>query len=172
MDERNDILRYLWSRLSSSTLAQYARHWAALRFIECGLEVYSAGVDDRAIDCLVRYAPGRCLEVNVKAVRNRTRAYIEKEHLGSSPERVEKRLRQGYCVAFFMFEDGREPDMFLVPGYAWLEPNPCIVDNTDSDDDVGPRFEINPSENYQATLDKYRFERQLLAGIIRKAQGI
>lgn len=170
MDERNDALRFLWSRLTPQTLAQYAEHWAKLRFIECGLEAYSAEANDRAIDCLVRYAPGRCLEVHVKATRNRSRVSIAKALVGGSQERVEARLRQAFCVAFFLFEDGREPEMYLIPGYAWLDPNPCLVDNND-DDEIGPRFEINPSQDYEAILDKYRFGRQLLAGIIRKAQN-
>ncbi len=171
MDERNDALRFLWSRLTPQTLAQYAEHWAKMRFIECGLDAYSAGPNDRAIDCLIRYAPGRCLEVCVKASRGRNRVSIEKALVGSSPDRVAARLRQAFCVAFFLFEDGREPEMYLIPGDAWLEPNPCLVDNNDPEDESGPRFEINPAENYESILSKYSFGRQLLAGIIRKAQS-
>jgi hypothetical protein len=170
MDERNDALRFLWSRLTPQTLGQYAEHFAKLRFIECGLDAYSAGPNDRAIDCLIRYAPGRCLEVCVKATRNRNRVFIEKALVGTTPDRIATRLRQAFCVAFFLFEDGREPEMYLIPGDAWLEPNPCIVDSDDNDE-LGPCFEINPLQNYESILDKYRFGRQLLAGIIRKAQN-
>jgi hypothetical protein len=171
MDERNDALRFLWSRLTPSTLSQYAEHWAKLRFMECGVDAFSAGPNDRAINCLVRYAPGRCLEVCVIATRNRSRVFIEKALLGANPERIAARLRQAFCVAFFLFEDGREPEMYLIPGDAWLEPNPCLVDNNDAEDELGPRFEINPEEKYEAILNKYRFGRQQLAGIIRKAQN-
>jgi hypothetical protein len=169
MDERNDALRFLWSRLTPQTLGQYAEHWAKLRFIECGVDAYSAGPNDRAIDCLVRYAPGRCLEVCVKATRNRNRVFIEKTLIGSTPERAKARLIQAFCVAFFLFEDGREPEMYLIPGDAFLDPNPCLVDNNDAEDGLGPRLEINPLANYEAILNRYRFGRQLLAGIIRKA---
>jgi hypothetical protein len=168
MDERNDALRYLWSRLTPQTLGQYAEHYAKLRFIECGLDAYSAGPNDRAIDCLIRYAPGRCLEVCVRATRNRNRVAIEKALVGSNPERVKARLSQAFCVAFFLFDDGREPEMYLIPGDAWLEPNPCLVDS-DEADELGPRLEINPLEKYEEILNKYRFGRQLLASIIRKA---
>ncbi len=171
MDERNDALRFLWSRLTPETLGQYAEHCAKLRFIECGLDPFSAGPNDRAIDCFIRYAPGRCLEVCVKASRNRDRVSIEKASLGANPERVAARLRHAFCVAFFLFEEGREPEMYLIPGDAWLDPNPCLVDNNDAEDGFGPRFEINPLEKYEAILNEYRFGRQLLAGIIRKAQN-
>jgi hypothetical protein len=171
MDDRNDALRFLWSRLTPQVLHQYAENSAKLRLIECGLEAYSAEANDRGIDCLVRYAPGRFLEVHVQATRNRTRVSIDKALVGSSPERIEARLRGAFCVAFFSFEDGREPEMYLIPGHAWLDPNPCLVDNNDTEDGLPPRFEINPSENYQSILDKYRFGRRLLAGIIRTAQN-
>jgi hypothetical protein len=95
--------------------------------------------------------------------------FIEKALLGSSAERIQARLSQSFCVAFLMFEDGREPDMYLIPGDAFLDPNPCFVDRNDAEDALGPRFEINPLENYESLLDKYVFGRQLLAGIIRKA---
>jgi hypothetical protein len=111
------------------------------------------------------------VEVCVKATRNRSRVFIEKALLGSNSERIAARLRQAFCVAFFLFEDGREPEMYLIPGDAWLEPNPCLVDNNDIDDERGPRIEINPEEKYESILNKYRFGRQQLAGIIRKAQS-
>jgi hypothetical protein len=171
MDERNDALRFLWSRLTAQTLGQYAEHFAKLRFIECGLDAYSAGPNDRAIDSFIRYAPGRCLEVCVKASRNRNRVFIEKALLGSNSERIAARLRQSFCVAFFLFEDGREPEMYLIPGDAFLDPNPCLIDNDGAEDELGPRFEINPLQNYESLLEKYRFGRQLLAGLIRKAQS-
>ena len=45
--------------------------------IEAGLEVYSTEVDDRGIDQRVRYAPGRCMEIQVKAVYESTLTHVE-----------------------------------------------------------------------------------------------
>lgn len=163
-----ELHRYQWSKLPPLTLGRYGEHWATLRFIECGLEVYSTEVDDRSIDCLVRYAPGRCLEVQVKAVRKRNITFIEKKHLGSTNKEVRQRLCSGYCVAFFLFEDGREPDMYLLPGYAWLTPGACFVDHMQGNTSVGPNLEIRPSKKYQSTLDQFRFTPSLLAQIIQE----
>lgn len=48
-----------------------------MRCIEAGLEVYSTEVDDRGIDQRVRYAPGRCMEIQVKAVYESTLTHVE-----------------------------------------------------------------------------------------------
>jgi hypothetical protein len=86
------VPRYQWSKLTSMQIGRYAEHLGTMRFIEAGLEVYSTEVDDRGIDHLVRYAPGRCLELQVKAVRNRNLTFVLKKHLGATPEEVEHRL--------------------------------------------------------------------------------
>lgn len=158
--------RHQWTRLNHLQLGRYAEHIATMRFIEAGLEVYTTEVDDRGIDHLVRYAPGRCLEIQVKAVRNRNVTFVLKKHLGSTPEEVEQRLRSGYCMAFFLFEDGYEPDFFLIPGYAWLSPNALLQDNAAGDRTYGPNFQLNPTTRARAILDRYRFSPDLLQQII------
>ena len=168
MTSENSLSRHKWSKLSHLQVGRYAEHLATLRFIEAGLEVYSTEVDDRGIDQLVRYAPGRCLEIQVKAVRNRNLTYFLKSHLGSTPEAIIKRLVNGYCTAFFMFEDGTEPELFLIPGYAWLTPNDLLKDNPVGDKSIGPNFELNPTQKAQPILDNYRFSASLLEQIIQR----
>lgn len=137
-----------------------------MRFLEAGLEVYTTEVDDRGIDQLVRYAPGRCLEIQVKAVRKRNLTFVQKKHLGSSDEEITERLNCGYCMAFLLFEDGLEPEFFLIPGYAWLQPNDLLVDNPIGDRTNGPYFQLSPSRKAQPILDRYRYSAELLSEII------
>lgn len=164
-------LRYQWSNLNHLQIGRYAEHIATMRFIEAGLEVYTTEVDDRGIDHLIRYAPGRCLEIQVKSVRGRNLTFVEKKHLGKSPEEIELRLRSGYCMAFFLFEDGYEPDCFLIPGYAWLGPNFLLTDNKIGDKLYGPYFQLNPTKKAQAILDQYRFSFDHLQKILQAIGG-
>ena len=163
--------RYQWSALNHMQIGRYAEHLATMRFIEAGLEVYTSEVDDRGVDQLVRYAPGRCLEVQVKAVRNRNLTFVKKKHLGMTEKDVNTRLRCGYCMAFFLFEDGREPDFFLIPGYAWLEPNALLADNPVGDRTYGPYFQLSPTKKAQPILDGYRFSRALLTEILNQIEA-
>lgn len=169
--QADDLLgRYQWSKLNHLQVGRYAEHIATMRFIEAGLEVYTTEVDDRGIDHLIRYAPGRCLEIQVKAVRNRNLTFVEKKHLGTTPEQAAERLRSGYCMAFFLFEDGREPDFFLIPGYAWLAPNDLLKDNPIGDKTYGPYLQLNPTKKAQSILDQYRFTVDLLEQILRRVK--
>ena len=158
--------RHKWSALSHLQVGRYAEHFATMRFIEAGLEVYSTEVDDRGIDAVVRYGPGRCLEIQVKAVRNRHLTFVEKKHLGATTEEVEQRLKSGYCMAFLLFEDGQEPDFYLIPGYAWLTPNELLRDYP-ADKSTGPNFAITASKKAQPILDQYKFSQSLLDEIIQ-----
>jgi len=171
MPSDDPLERHQWANLNHLQVGRYAEHLATMRFIEAGLEVYTTEVDDRGVDLLVRYAPGRCLEIQVKAVRNRNLAFVLKKPLGSTPEEVEKRLRSGYRIAFFLFEDGSEPDFFLIPGYAWLEPNALLKDIPKANKAVGPNFQLSPTKKAQPILDNYRFSTNLLEEITRRASG-
>ena len=92
--------------------------------------------------------------------------FVERKHLGANPKEVQDRLRSGYCLAFFLFEDGREPDFYLIPGYAWFEPNDLLKDKVVGDKSVGPSLEISPTKKAQSILDQYRFTPQTLQHII------
>lgn len=157
--------RYQWSSLSHLQIGRYAEHLTTMRFLEAGFEVYTTEVDDRGIDQLVRYAPGRFLEIQVKAVRNRNLTFIKKKHLGKSSEEIEQRLKSGYCVAFLLFEDGFEPDLYLIPGYDFLSPNDLLKDSS-GDKSVGPNFEISPTKKAQPILDRYKFTNELIEDIL------
>ncbi len=158
--------RYQWSKLSGLQLGRYAEHWAKLRLIEAGYEVYSTEVDDRGIDLLIRIGPGRCLEIQVKAVRKRNLTFIQKKHLGATPAEVEDRLRSGYCMLFMLFADGIEPKVYLIPGYAWLTPNAGIYDNTAGDRQYGPCLEIRPAKKNEPYLEVYRLNELSVPTII------
>ena len=172
MTTENLLERHQWSKLNHLQIGRYAEYLATMRFIEAGLEVYTTQVDDRGIDHLVRYAPGRCLEIQVKAVRNRNLTFVLKKHLGSSPEEIEQRLHCGYCMAFFLFEDGSEPDFFLIPGYAWLTSNDLLKDNPEGNKTCGPNFQLNPTKKAQPILDQYRFSTSLLQPIIEEVSKV
>lgn len=159
--------RFRWSKLSHLQVGRYAEHLTTMRFLEAGFQVYTSEVDDRGIDHLVRYAPGRCLEIQVKAVRNRNLTFFEKKHLGKSQEEIELRLKSGYCVAFLLFEEGVEPDLYLIPGYDFLNPNDLLREYP-ADKSVGPNFAISPTKKAQPILDRYRLTNDLLAEFLNR----
>lgn len=171
MTDAPEPSRYQWSKLSGLQLGRYAEHWAKLRLIEAGYEVYSTEVDDRGIDLLVRIGAGRCLEIQVKAVRNRNLTFIQKKHLGGSPAEIERRLRSGYCMVFMLFEDGVEPEVYLIPGYAWLTPNAGIYDNAAGDRQYGPCLEIRSAKKNQPYLEPYRLDDQSVSVIVEEIKS-
>ena len=115
----------------------------------------------------MRYAPGRCLEIQVKSVRNWNLTTVTKDKLGDNDEQIEQRLRSGYCLLFVHFvTDGCEPNVYLIPGYAWLTPNEVLVDNTHGDAQYGPNFELRPSKKNLGLLTPWRLTGELVQQIV------
>ncbi len=155
------------SKLDRLQLGRYAEHLATMRLIELGLEVYSAEVDDRGIDKVVRYAPGQCLEIQVKSMRGHKMTFFTKDKLGGNDEEIERRLCGGYCLLFVHFaENDQEPNIYLIPGSAWLTPNKVLVDNPHGDARYGPNFELRASKKHVGLLAPWRLTKELVGQIV------
>lgn len=159
----NAVNRHQWSKLNPLQLGRYAEYCAKMRLVEAGWEVYSAEVDDRGIDFLVRIGPGRCLEIQVKSVRPGkagTYVYFTKKGLGDTKAQIAQRLAAGYVLCVLLFQDGREPGMYLIPGTIWLTPNTMFADRDYEGRKSKPEFGLTVSDKYMSALAPYLFTNQ------------
>ena len=67
-----------WSTLSKSQMGRYAEYVVKMELSRLGCDVYVPEVDDKGIDLLVRLAPGRYAEVQVKSVRGSRYVFMRK----------------------------------------------------------------------------------------------
>ena len=61
--------RYTWSRLNHLQVGRFAEYFVKMEFALYGFQVYSAEVDDRGIDFIVRHDSGGFFEIQVKSIR-------------------------------------------------------------------------------------------------------
>lgn len=105
-----------WAHLDRLKVGRYGEYFAKMALVRAGLDVYSPEVDDKAIDLVIRVpsSPPRYLDVQVKAARSSTNyVFMRKRHFTLEANRY---------LALVRLIEGVEPEMFLIPSTAWLEP--------------------------------------------------
>lgn len=103
---------YGWSHLNRLQIGRYAEYLYKMQLVLQGFDVYSAEVDDRGIDFVLRQEPDRYWDVQVKSIRNTGYVYFDKSKF---------RIRPNLIAALAIFKDGHEPDLYLIPATECLD---------------------------------------------------
>ncbi len=98
---------YDWGSLNKLQIGKYAEYIVKMEFTRLGLDVYSAEVDDKGIDFVVRAGADRYFDVQVKSVRN--------WGLITLPRAKGFERRRNLLLAVVVYVDHRAPEIFLVP---------------------------------------------------------
>lgn len=144
-----------WSKLNSLQLGRYAEYYAKMEFASYGLEVYTCEVDDHGVDFIIKDKAGRFCEIQVKSLRNSGYVYMPKSKFD-----IENR---NLYLTLLLFENGNNPDIFLIPSEAWKVPNEIFVDrNYDKPGQKSaPEFGINISKKNYETLEIFKFSESI-----------
>lgn len=145
--------RHDWSRLSHLQVGRYAEYFVKMEFSLFGFDVYTAEVDDKGIDFVIRRGIDRFYDVQVKSVRPAPTGYVFMPKSSFT-------LRPGLLLALVLLNQGLPPALYLIPATNWLTPDALLV----SRDYAGstksrPEWGINISRKNQPLLDRFLFER-------------
>jgi hypothetical protein len=102
---RND-----WSSLNSLQIGRYAEYFLKMEFTMFGFDVYTAEVDDRGIDFVIRRNATRYFDVQVKSSRNMNYIFFPKKDFD---------LRENLLAGVVLFRDGNVPQCYLIPATTW-----------------------------------------------------
>ncbi|RAI45321.1 DUF4365 domain-containing protein [Rhodoplanes roseus] len=133
-----------WSRLNHLQVGRYAEYYFKMQFTLFGFDVYSAEVDDRGIDFVIRLEPDRYWDVQVKSIRNSGYIFFRKTKF---------QIRPNLLAALALFRDGHEPDMFLIPAARWNKPDGIFVDRNYDGLKSAPEYGITLSPKTLPGLD-------------------
>lgn len=143
-------MRHIWSRLNHLQIGRYAEYYTKMQCVLIGLDVYGAEVDDHGIDFVVRQEPDRYWDVQVKSARKLNYVFMRKEVF---------RIRPNLLLALTLFEDGREPNQYLIPATRWAEPDRLFVDRDYEGSASRPEYGLKLSRRRLPELEAFRFER-------------
>lgn len=149
--------RYDWAKLSGLQLGRYAEYFAKMEFTLFGFDVYTAEVDDKGIDFVIRRGNDRHYDVQVKSVTADKGAYIflPKGKFAATPDD----LRENSLVAVVLFYRFQAPELFVVPATVWRNPNEVFVSRDYDGGKSSPEWGICISKKGCALLDGYTFEK-------------
>jgi len=146
-------MRYEWSKLNHLQKGRYAEYYAKMSFTSYGFEVYTAEVDDRGIDFVVRKEPGGFLEVQVKSVTGNNYSFIEKSKF---------KMNDQFLITLIRFIDGMEPQLYLFRGSDWNCKNNFLVDYDYEGKKSKPEYGINLSKKSMPELMNFEFNERIL----------
>lgn len=146
-----------WSKLSSLQLGRYAEYYAKMEFASYGFEVYTSEVDDHGIDFIAKTETGHFLEIQVKSIRQTNYAFMHKEKWNIENSNT--------YLALLLFEDGKLPEMYLIPATAWKTPNKLFCDKDYEGLKSKPEYGLNLSKKNVPLLKEFKIDDIIMSVI-------
>lgn len=160
-----------WSRqeLNSQKLGCFGEYYAKMALASYGFGIYSSEVDDHGIDFLVETKLHHFLRFQVKTIRTASTGYVfmhqysymnvgkglpAEKHLAFSPD------DESLFIALLLLEDGKEPDVYIIPSSAWKKDSGMTFVYRDSYEK--PEYGINISQkNISQHLQEYSIQNMI-----------
>jgi hypothetical protein len=143
------MLEHQWSKLTKLQIGRYAEYFVKMAFTLHGFDVYSAEVDDKGIDFVVRKGEKQFYEVQVKSARGLTYIFFPKDKFVP---------RESLLAAIVLFADGKEPTIYIIPSKVWCQPNALFVSRDYEGKKSKPEWGLNLSKRNFTLLKEYTFE--------------
>lgn len=140
---------YPWSNLNHLQLGRYAEYFTKMAFTLQGFDVYTAEVDDRGIDFVVRRSSQRYYAVQVKSVRGWQYIFFRKDKFEISNDML---------AVIVLFTDAETPQLYLIPSTAWREPNALLVSHDYAGKKSPPEWGLNLSHKNLPLLTQFAFD--------------
>ena len=141
-----------WSRLNHMQVGRYAEYLVKMEFTKAGLDVYSAEVDDKGIDFVIRRDAGTYFDVQVKSIRGLNYVFFPKDKFV---------LADNLWAAVVVLAEGEEPRLYLIPSTAWRSASALLVDREYEGKKSKPEWGLNISRRNLPLLEVFAFEKQV-----------
>jgi hypothetical protein len=80
--------RNSWKRLHPLQVGRFSEYFVKMEFALYGFQVFTAEVDDRGIDFVVRYDSGPFFEIQVKSIRGLNYIFFQKDKFPLCADRI------------------------------------------------------------------------------------
>jgi hypothetical protein len=130
-------------------MGRFAEYFVKMEFALYGFQVYTAEVDDRGIDFIVRYETSGFYEIQVKSIRGLNYIFMQKEKFPLRPDRI---------AAIVVLLEDQPPDLYLIPAPAWESPNALLADRAYEGKQSKPEWGLNLSTKNLPLLAGFRFD--------------
>lgn len=149
--------KYNWTRLNHLQLGRYAEYYAKMEFTLHGFDVYTAEVDDKGIDFVIRH-DNNYFDIQVKSARGNNYIFFPKSKF---------LLRENLLATILLFQEMKEPMIYLIPSLEWQNPNSLLVSRDYVDKKSKPEWGLCFTNKNKELLEQYQFDK-IIKRIITK----
>ncbi|MCG8037103.1 MAG: DUF4365 domain-containing protein [Candidatus Thiodiazotropha taylori] len=146
-------MRFDWKKLNRQQVGAFGEYFVKMELTMYGFQVYGSEVDDRGIDFVARYEKGPYFSMQVKSIREKGYVFMQKEKFPISSD---------WYLALAILNQGKEPELYLVPSEAWVSPNSLLVDREYEGKKSKPEWGLNLSAKNIPLLEEYVFHKMVI----------
>lgn len=154
--------RFKWSGLSPLQLGRYAEYLVKMEFAKFRHSVFSAEVDDRGIDFVIRTPRGVHHDVQVKSSSRLKSSggfhyqFWRKEEGGKRPQ-----IGKNFHIALVLLSSNEEPHLYLIPSTVWRKPSRLFVVHNYPGLKSPPEHGLNLSKKNLSLLKPFEFSERV-----------
>ena len=125
-----------------------------MEFTKYGFDVYTAEVDNKGIDFVIRNKNNQYFDIQVKSIRTATKVFMKKDVF---------KLRDNLYLTLVILKDKEEPVVLLIPSTAWQDKKHSFFTDKDYEGKKSaPEYVINnPLGNIKTLQNEHSFETQV-----------
>lgn len=143
-------MRQQWSQLNKQQKGTFGEYVAKMEFAMYGFLVFTAEVDDRGIDFVVRNDSGQHYDVQVKTITGRNYTYVR-----------QSKFNDNLVICLVVLEEGNEPTLYLLLGSDWKNDHGSLLRFNKYNKQVEPEYGIHASKENQLNLEYFMFENRV-----------
>ena len=145
------MIKYDWTRLNHLQLGRYAEYFAKMEFTLYGFDVYSAEVDDKGIDFIIK-RENNYYDIQVKSIKGNNYIFFPKDKFI---------LRKNLLATVLIFHQDKQPEIYLIPSLEWKKTNELFVSHDYLGKKSKPEWGLNISRKNHELLKEYIFEKSI-----------
>lgn len=143
--------KFSWHNLTRQQIGKYAEYLVKMEFTKHGKDVYTAEVDDKGIDCIVRLDHEKYFDIQIKSVRKSGYVFLPKAKF---------ELRENLYAAVVLFNDDVSVNIYLIPSLTWEKPDE-VFKSRDYDKEgqkSPPEWGIEIAKKHLKRLEEFKFD--------------
>ncbi len=140
-------MRYAWSKLNRLQKGTYGEYLAKMEFVMYGYLVFTAEIDDRGIDFVVRNDQGVHYDVQVKTVTKGNYTWITRSKFVKS-----------LWVCLVCLTEGNPPALYLFSGHDWDRDKSGLLQHRKYPSAKESEYGFHFTKKREAHLETYRFD--------------
>ena len=143
-------MRYAWSQLNRQQKGTYGEYIAKMEFVMYGYLVFSAEVDDRGVDFVVRNDAGRHFDVQVKTVTGRNYTFI-----------YESKFREDLWICLIVLTEGEHPALYLFSGRDWNSDTSGLLQHHHYPKSKEAEYGIHATKTRSSAMERFAFDQSV-----------